>query len=281
MGISNWFAPQLIFKAFKYTVYALLTLNIALFFQEELAATEQTFSHGINLVDIIQGFAATIDTTAWVLLLLLFELETSVLSDGTLRKPNVKVIFIGLRLVSYSFIGYAFYGYFNKMLLTYNISPLVVDDLCALVGQGYATIATLDEYPLLDTNNCVALADQALFQLNGQQVVGSASDWAGIQWLAWVDVINSAAWVAVVVILEVDVWLQLRGRLQGGTLSASKIIKAMLYGVLFTAAAYWGILGDFLDFWDAFMWLVAFVFIEMNLFEWQAETDAEVDQGAV
>lgn len=281
MGISNWFAPQLIFKAFKYTVYALLTLNIALFFQEELAATEQTFSHGINLVDIIQGFAATIDTTAWVLLLLLFELETSVLSDGTLRKPNVKVTFIGLRLVSYSFIGYAFYGYFNKMLLTYNISPLVVDDLCALVGQGYATIATLDEYPLLDTNNCVALADQALFQLNGQQVVGSASDWAGIQWLAWVDVINSAAWVAVVVILEVDVWLQLRGRLQGGTLSASKIIKAMLYGVLFTAAAYWGILGDFLDFWDAFMWLVAFVFIEMNLFEWQAETDAEVDQGAV
>tara|TARA_B110000046_G_scaffold185791_2_gene229364 strand:- start:10835 stop:11680 length:846 start_codon:yes stop_codon:yes gene_type:complete len=281
MGISNWFAPQLIFKAFKYTVYALLTLNIALFFQEELAATEQTFSHGINLVDIIQGFAATIDTTAWVLLLLLFELETSVLSDGTLRKPNVKVTFIGLRLVSYSFIGYAFYGYFNKMLLTYNISPLVVDDLCALVGQGYATIATLDEYPLLDTNNCVALADQALFQLNGQQVVGSASDWVGIQWLAWVDVINSAAWVAVVVILEVDVWLQLRGRLQGGTLSASKIIKAMLYGVLFTAAAYWGMLGDFLDFWDAFMWLVAFVFIEMNLFEWQAETDAEVDQGAV
>ena len=167
------------------------------------------------------------------------------------------------------------------MLLTHNISPLFVDDLCALVGQGYATIATLDEYPLLDTNNCVALADQALFQLNGQQVVGSASDWAGIQWLAWVDVINSAAWVAVVVILEVDVWLQLRGRLQGGTLSASKIIKAMLYGVLFTAAAYWGILGDFLDFWDAFMWLVAFVFIEMNLFEWQAETDAEVDQGAV
>ena len=32
---------------------------------------------------------------------------------------------------------------------------------------------------------------------------------------------------------------------------------------------YWGILGDFLDFWDAFMWLVAFVFIELNIFQWQ------------
>ena len=117
------------------------------------------------------------------------------------------------------------------------------------------------------------LADQALFQLNGQQVLGSASDWVSIQWLAWVDVINSATWVAVVNILEVDVWLQLRGRLQGSIVSASKIIKLFLYSILFAAAAYWGLLGDFLDFWDAFMWLVAFVFIEMNLFQWQAETD--------
>jgi hypothetical protein len=272
MTAGNLLAPQLIFKAFKYTVYAVLTLNIAFFFQEELLATKQTFSQGINLVDIIQGFASTIDTAAWVLLLLLFELETSVLADDTLRKINVKVTFIGLRLISYGFIGYAFYGYFSKMLLTYNISPLVVDDLCVLVGQGYASIVTLDEYPLLDTNSCAVLADQALFQLNGQQVVGSASDWVDIQWLAWVDVINSATWVAVVAILEMDVWLQLRGRLQGGMLSASKIIKMGLYSILFIAAAYWGLLGDFLDFWDAFMWLVAFVFIEMNLFQWQVET---------
>ena len=273
MVIGKLLQPHLIFKAFKYTVYALLSVNIALFFQEEMLATEQTFSQGINLVDIIQGFAATIDTAAWVLLFLLFELETSILSDETLRKTKVKVAFIGLRVFSYGFIGYAFYGYFSKMLLTYNISPFVVDDICALVGQGYASIVTLDEYPLLDTQSCALLADQALFQLNGQQVLGSASDWVAIQWLAWVDVINSATWVAVVIVLEVDVWLQLRGRLQGRIVSASKIIKLFLYSILFVAAAYWGLLGDFLDFWDAFMWLVAFVFIEMNLFQWQAETD--------
>lgn len=273
MVIGKLLQPHLIFKAFKYTVYALLSVNIALFFQEEMLATEQTFSQGINLVDIIQGFAATIDTAAWVLLLLLFELETSILSDDTLRKTKVKVAFIGLRVFSYGFIGYALYGYFSKMLLTYNISPFVVDDICALVGQGYASIVTLDEYPLLDTQSCALLAEQALFQLNGQQVLGSASDWVAIQWLAWVDVINSATWVAVVIILEVDVWLQLRGRLQGRIVSASKIIKLFLYSILFVAAAYWGLLGDFLDFWDAFMWLVAFVFIEMNLFQWQAETD--------
>ena len=273
MSVVKLFHLHLIFKAFKYTVYALLMLNIALLCQEEMLATAQTFSQGIKLVDIVQGFAATIDTAAWVLLLLLFELETSILSDNTLRKTNVKVSFIGLRIFSYGFIGYAFYGYFSKMLLTYNISPFAVDDLCALVGQGYARIVTLDEYPLLDAQSCGLLADQGLFQLNGQQVLGSASDWVDIQWLAWVDVINSATWVAVVIILEVDVWLQLRGRLQGSLVSASKLIKLFLYSVLFAAAAYWGLLGDFLDFWDAFMWLVAFVFIEMNLFQWQAETD--------
>jgi len=75
--------------------------------------------------------------------------------------------------------------------------------------------------------------------------------------------------------LEVDVWLQLQGRFQGPVVTISTMIKAVFYSVLFSAAAYWGVLGDFLDFWDAFMWLVAFVFIEMNLFRWQAEASSE------
>ena len=85
---------------------------------------------------------------------------------------------------------------FDKMLLTYNISPFVVDDLCALIGQGYSTIVTMDEYPLLDQQSCAALIDQlaanrALFKLNGQMVLGTQTDWQAVQWLAWVDVINS------------------------------------------------------------------------------------------
>jgi hypothetical protein len=273
--------PAMLYNAFKYTVYALLTFNIVLFFQEELLATEQTFSQGINWVDVIQGFAATIDTAAWLLLLLLFELETSVLADDTLRKPNIKVTFIGLRVFSYGFVGYALYGYFNKMLLTYNISPFVVDDLCSMMGQGYASIVSLDEYPLLDTDSCAVLADQALFKLNGQQVLGNTSDWVDIQWLAWLDVINAATWVTIVVILEMDLWLQLRGRLQGSLVSVSKIIKMVLYSILLVAAAYWGLLGDFLDFWDAFMWLVAFVFVEMNLLHWQSETSEIIAESVV
>jgi hypothetical protein len=270
-------STPLIFRLFKYTVYAVLIFNVYLFFQEEWLATEHTFKQGITLGDLISGFAATIDTAAWVLLLLLFELETSVLADSVLRQPKVKYSFIGIRTLSYGFILYAFYGYFDKMLLTYNISLFAVDDLCALVGQGYATIVTIDEYTLLDAQSCSALLGQDLFRLNGQQVIGTLSEWQAVQWLAWVDVVNSVTWIAVVVILEVDVWLQLQGRFHGSVVTVSTAIKALLYSILFAAAAYWGVLGDFLDFWDAFMWLVAFVFIEMNLFRWQAESDRVFD----
>jgi hypothetical protein len=52
----------------------------------------------------------------------------------------------------------------------------------------------------------------------------------------------------------------------------NKFFKFGVYGVLFLAAAYWGYAGDFLDFWDAFLWLFAFIFIELNVFDWQQET---------
>jgi hypothetical protein len=33
--------------------------------------------------------------------------------------------------------------------------------------------------------------------------------------------------------------------------------------------------GDFVDWWDAFLWLVAFVFIELNVIEWRQESHEE------
>lgn len=73
-------------------------------------------------------------------------------------------------------------------------------------------------------------------------------------------------------VLEIDIWLQLKGQLKGSLVSLSKIIKTVVYATLLAAAIYWGVAGKFVDFWDAFLWIVACVFIEMNMFEWNAET---------
>jgi hypothetical protein len=152
----------------------------------------------------------------------------------------------------------------------------MVEDACALVGQGFASIDTLDEYPPLDAQSCSRLTEAGLYKLNGQQVIGSASEWQAIQWLAWVDVINSVTWIMVVAILEVDVWLQLRDRFSGLVMAVSKYLKMVLYSILLAAAVYWWFLGDILDFWDSFLWIVAFFSIELNLFQWQAETETQV-----
>ena len=76
MTFGESVSPHRLFTVFKYAVYALLTINVYFFFQEEFLATQHTFSQGLVLGEIISGFAATIDTSAWLLLLLLFELET-------------------------------------------------------------------------------------------------------------------------------------------------------------------------------------------------------------
>jgi hypothetical protein len=52
----------------------------------------------------------------------------------------------------------------------------------------------------------------------------------------------------------------------------------VLYLTLAIAAVYWGFEGEFLDFWDAALWLFAFVFIELNVFEWQRDLAKEARQ---
>ncbi len=48
-----------------------------------------------------------------------------------------------------------------------------------------------------------------------------------------------------------------------------------LYSTLLLAAIYWGFQGDFVRFLDAFLWLVAFFCIEMNVVEWRHEAVEE------
>ena len=58
-------------------------------------------------------------------------------------------------------------------------------------------------------------------------------------------------------------------------MSATKVLKLVIYTILFLCVAYWAYAGDFLDFYDAALWLFAFIFIELNVFEWQYETVSE------
>jgi len=262
-----------VYKLFKYSVYAALTVNVYLFFSEEWAAAAHRFVDGIAREDIIEGFAASIDTAAWVVLLLMFELETYVLDDEQFTRRTTWTLH-GLRAVCYAFIVYSFYGYVTKLIFVLGAMPLPnVNDLCALVDGQWAYAVDFDEYEVLTAANCGSMSSATAFhKYMGIATVVDARGLTDIVRLAWVDVINSGVWLLVVLVLEVDVYLQEANRLEGRILRVSNASKFVLYTLLLFAAIYWGIKGDFVDFWDAFLWLVAFVFIELNVFEWRQES---------
>lgn len=263
-----------LFKIFKYTVYCLLTYNVYAFFMENQAAAGTVFADGVSFGKIIEAYNDSIDTLAWVLLLLVFELETWVLSDEKI-KGSTKWVLNAVSAFCYVFIVYSFYGYVSEMVSLTHLLP-VAGSACDLANSGgWSMVLEQDDYVALTAANCGSLADTHLLRLADAQVLGDAAVWREIQWLAWVDVINAGAWLMVVAILAFDVWLQLRHQLSDSIMRYSQVIKGLLYFTLLLCAVYWGINGSFLDFWDAFLWLVAFFFIELNLFEWQAETSAE------
>lgn len=259
-----------LYRAFKYTIYALLTSNILFFFLEEHAASARVFADGLAWRQIIEAYSATIDTAAWMVLLLLFELQTAVIPDEKLR-GSLKWALWGVSSVCYLFIVYAWYGYLTKFGTISNIVPFSTGDVCGLVGSGFSYVDDLDQYPPLDATICARLEGQALWQIAGTQIIDTADSLAAIAKLAIVDVINSTDWLVIVALLQLEIMLKVRDRLSDRLVNMSKWVKGLLYSVLLACAIYWGIEGDFLDFWDAFLWLVAFAFIEMNVFQWHEE----------
>lgn len=273
----SWLKPENIFRFFKYAIYALLTYNAFLFFGEDLAASAETYGDAVTWRNVIEAYSASIDTTAWVVLLLLFELETAVIPDHLLRGP-LKWVLKVLGAIAYFFIVYSFYGYCVKYSLVADVSAFNLTDVCSLIGTDFTWVVSLDDYLPFDQASCAAMNGQALMQITGTEIIGTQEALAEAKHLSTIDIINSGDWLIIVFLLEVEVWLQAKNKLTGKMMAASKYTKGFFYLVLLFCAAYWGVEGSFLDFWDAFLWLLAFLFIELNIFRWHAETEEEKEQ---
>jgi hypothetical protein len=270
-GIIN---AQNLFHFFKYLVYALLSYNAFLFFQGDLAASAQTYGDTVTWGNFIEAYAATIDDAAWVLLLFLFELETAVIPDHLL-KGWLNWIITGLSVIAYIFIVYAFYGYCAKYVVLTEREAFAINDVCRLLGTDFTYVRSLDDYLPIDQAACAAMQGRELMRMIGTSIIGTPQAFVEATRLAIVDIVNAADWLVIVALLEIEVYLQLRDRLNRRLMTTFKYIKGFLYTILLICAVYWGLKSTFLDFWDAFLWLVAFVFIELNVFQWNQETEQE------
>ncbi len=274
----SWVKPDRLFLVFKYTVFVLLTINLFFFWRENALAAPHLYAGGVDWHNLLEAYSDTIDTLAWLVLLWLFELETAVIPDEKLR-GGMKWLLTAIRSICYFFIITSFFGYIGSWYQISEVTPFLIDDVCSLVGTSFSWIVTLNDYPALDAVTCQVLQGESLVRIEGTEIIGTLSAAQAISYLGFVDIINSGAWLLVVLVLEAEVLLQLRDQLGPRLVGWLKIVKAVLYITLFAAAVYWGFEGDFLDFWDAFLWLVAFVFIELNIFQWQAEIEEEKAHG--
>jgi len=262
------------FQVFKYSVYLLIFINVIQFFAEDYAATSHTFRNGIAWSQLTDAFATTFDSGAWLILLLMFELETYVIPDEKMVGKTRWAINI-LSAICFIFIVQAFLGYFDKYIVMSGYAASAYDSACSAVGTVQSYAKDLDEYFNLTATNCAAITGDSFFVHTKNSMLSSGDVLQRMKNLAMTDVINAGAWILIVIVLQIDVLLQMRGELTEKFYKINIYIKVVLYLILFAAAVYWGFMSALLDFWDAMLWIIAFFFIELNLFKWNEETRAE------
>ena len=260
---------RVLYRAAKYLIYGLLTVNVGLFLQEEMLSAQHALNSGSSLSSLIQLFSATLDTAAWVILLLLFELETAVIPDEKLV-GKTKWLIHGVRFLCGAAIVSACLGYIGEWEV-FLVSAAAPANPCELVDGRWSVLMDFDNFTPLTPENCLALGNNALQATGLSHVLATPEAFKSAYDLALVDVVNASAWILVVILLEIEVRLQLRGGVPGQLQWLMNGFKVVLYTTLALAAVYWGFEGEFLDFWDAALWLFAFVFIELNVFAWQQE----------
>lgn len=269
---------RIVYQLLKYSVYALLTINVYIFFNEELAAVSREYPGGLAAGDFFMAYAATIDTAAWLILLLTFEYDTFARGNRRLTLTATLTPQI-LRIVCYIFILSAFSGYIGDAIFVRQVSELAgVRDLCTLAGRGWSFAITFGEYAEITAANCAGLTSlDTLMRFDGLNVVVDGPGMKRIRFLSSVDVVNACVWLLVVLLLEVDVRLQQHDRLEGMALLLSNAAKTVLYTTLTLAVVAWSVFGDFEDWWDALLWLIAFVFIELNILAWGEASEQRIE----
>ncbi|MBX3665541.1 MAG: hypothetical protein KF834_07635 [Burkholderiales bacterium] len=79
----------------------------------------------------------------------------------------------------------------------------------------------------------------------------------------WLDAANALLWIGVVIVLELEVRLPQAAARQRRLAAGASFA---LYAALATVALAWLLRGEWLDAYDALLWIAAFVLIELDLF---------------
>jgi hypothetical protein len=217
-----------------------------------------------SIFDVMEAFAVTIDYVAWMVLIVLFEMETSALANERLTGMREWLI-TGLTVVCYLVLVYASYGYAVGLADSYNYEPIESKPACYFANTNYAYIS-LEARPIeLTHKNCSEFAGKEIFKSPADNVIATEVNLLALQKLSWVDVFNASAWLLVVLLFQVEVSLERANKLTRRRLVTVMVWKGASYLVLLVCAIYWTVFSAFIDSWDAWLWLLAFILIDLNM----------------
>ena len=261
-------------QVLKIAIYSLLLVNFILYIIDDVRIASYTMRNGGSLLEWTRAFATTIDVSAWLILLFLFELETYLLSDQTLSRPMFIRLMYAVRIFCYVFLVHSVYAFsvIYIDLLQVNLIP-DISNLCELVPMDFSFVRNL-AYTEIDLENCLTLSSGEIFYFTEPALV--VSDISGLRLeknLALVDILEVLVWLLILMTIEIMVWLQDQSITRGSLVSFIKGAKYILYGSLWSMAAYWAYLGHYYFAWDEALWIIGFISIEMNVSDWKREIE--------
>jgi hypothetical protein len=251
------------FRLFKIAIFWILMLNLLYYLYEDVTAFLY-LSPGYTFFDAAEAFAVTIDYVAWMVLIVLFEMETGAQARDQLTQTR-KWVFTGLTATCYVFLVYSAYGYAVGLVDFYNYELIESKPACYFANTNFA-IMNAEARPIeLTHENCAEFVGEKLFKSPSDNLIATEPTLPALVKLGWVDVFNSNAWLVIVLLFQVEVMLEQAKKLTKHKLHIVMAWKIAAYLVLLGCAIYWTMASAFIDSWDAWLWLLAFILIDLNM----------------
>jgi hypothetical protein len=259
-------------QTLKWIVYSALVINTGFYFQDDYQSMVGALPDDASLLDFVFQFSTTIDMVAWLGLVFLLELETYTIEDHDWNDWVGRLIH-GLRLICYLMILNSAVGYTAEALETFD--PQIaegVGSMCDIADQGIYAQTSANEYPEVTSENCAAISVGApYYTLADEEAVVAAAVVPHLQYMGVLDIINAFVWIIVVLLIELEVFLQSNDRFSSRTLGIARQMKTGLYLILIANCVQWLVNNYYLYAWDSFLWIFGFWAIELNLAEWEKD----------
>ncbi|MFT5132852.1 MAG: hypothetical protein ACI9SC_001320 [Gammaproteobacteria bacterium] len=256
----------------KYTVYLSLMANLLIYLVDDYQAMLSALPENAPLMDLYTRFSTSIDTAAWMGIIILFELETYTLPNEAFTVKVMALLRTG-RAICYLLIFSAAYGYTVEAMQNYEFTEVAgLSDVCQIADQDRWLQMDSIDYEEITSLSCDSLSDdQVFYQFDDDPSLIGASLLSHVQYQGLLDICNSFVWLLVIALIEIEVLLQSADRFASRWLNPVRQVKTLFYLVLIANGVMWGITGYYIYAWDAFLWIFGFWVIELNMAEWEQD----------